>query len=150
MKRKHVTKFYSDWLDSRLSDGKQNKVKKHLSSCPQCRSYFLKMSDIMKTPVTPDLPILEPDPYLTTRVRALSEEATGKSKYPLFRRLKTSVLSLLVVFALGLGILMGSYFSRVQSPESDTQITQAYYKAFSSANVVDRFEDYIESQEVSP
>jgi predicted anti-sigma-YlaC factor YlaD len=150
LKVRHVTKFYSDWLDGRLSDSKQKKVQNHLSSCPQCRSYFLKMSDILTSPVTSELLMLEPDPYLPTRVRALSEEASGKSTYPLFRKLKTSVLSLLVVFALGLGIFMGSYFFRTPPSESDTRITQAYYEAFSSVNVVDRFEDFIESQEVTP
>ncbi len=148
MNNAHVKNFFPAWLDGKLSADREKKLERHLESCKECRDYYQKMSDVLKSPQVSRLKTLEPDPYLPTRVKALAEQVKNKKQITFDPQwLRVALYSLLIAFALSLGGFMGYHIFQPQPDENDLRITQAYYQAFASGSVVDRFENYLQQQQ---
>jgi predicted anti-sigma-YlaC factor YlaD len=159
MKHKAARNQFQAWREARLDEPARRRLEAHLSDCRACRSYFETMSAWLDTPDPADLPRLQPDPFLPTKIRAIvdgrrraAERAAIKNEAPgmmaggpvalgivaSIGRLNLTVMTTLLVLAAAIGI----YFGRTLSTDatqlaavqySDSDLVSDFYDAFSAS-----------------
>lgn len=100
------------YLEGRLPEGIRGQVEAHLAGCPGCtESYRLLMVANM---VMDEEKVLEPNPFLATRVMAGIEELEQK-RVPVYQKVfKPGLLSVLVAAAVFIGVVTGNIYKPVK------------------------------------
>ncbi len=92
------------------------------------------------------LPRLEPDAFLPTKIRALSDDrrarATGM-KRPGWGWLRLSLASAAFAIAVAAGVFLGTGLSTASYANGESEIVEAYYEAFSQSGFADEWENVI-------
>ncbi len=135
MKSRHVKKHFLKWVENSCTDKRREEIQSHLKTCTECHHYYQKMSDVLQNPDLGVFPRLEPDRYLPTRIRAGEIGArshAGGDGHP--SRLTWSLAGLLILLAIGLGIIMGSAVFR-PNISVEEQLAGEYYQAFTQNEI---------------
>ncbi|GEM_PF-1317720 len=108
---KRIKLLLSAYADGVISTREKGRVEKHLAQCPECARLLQDLTDIKEVMLT--IPAPETPPYLVTRIQAQLRQEQKKFKP---RQVLTPVWQLLgailVIFAIGLGIMLGSALAR--------------------------------------
>jgi predicted anti-sigma-YlaC factor YlaD len=148
---KHVTGSFQAWLEGRLKNTERQRVDRHLEKCGDCSAYFDTMSQLLEKPAATDLPRLDADPFLPTRIRAMAEKARVGSGLPAVGRkplgwVGLSLLSVMCVLAVAIGVRIGKGLSTAFPQNGETEIVSAYYDAFSPWEFADDWAQIIETE----
>ncbi len=153
---KHVTKWYVDWSEKRLSAGRMTRVEQHLQTCQTCRRYFEKMDALMAPADPAALPQLQPDPYLPGRIRALSGQrsATGRGELPagtgLPNKAQLGFSGVMLIAAIFIGGYLGKGLAAYQTTpplsNSDSSLVVQYYDAFAYDGFTESWETVVGSE----
>jgi predicted anti-sigma-YlaC factor YlaD len=149
---KHVTRQFQAWLEGTLESGDRLRIARHLESCEDCSTYFAAMSRLLEKPTAADLPRLEADPFLPTRIRAMAGKTRAGSGLPVVRRralgwVGLSLMSAMCVLAVAIGVHIGKDLSAAASRNGDTEIISAYYDAFSPSELADDWAQLIATED---
>lgn len=124
-----------EWIEDGLDAEERRVVQQHLDECGECLKYYERISLVVERPQTALLPRLTPDPFLPSRVRALSEErrvARGRRGTVGWARL--SVAGAMLILAAAAGIYLGNGFYASTRSAEDVELADAYYEAFSPSD----------------
>jgi predicted anti-sigma-YlaC factor YlaD len=147
MQKSHVKKLFLEWMEKNLSQDKQAQVEAHLEACKACRHYYRIMSKILEKPDFSGLEQLKPDPYFPTRLRAVSgDEKTISHSGKFYRGFRLSLVSLLLLIAVGLGIFVGNGLFQLTRQDKDSQLVNAYYEVIDQQTISDRWEYVFKTQ----
>ena len=148
MKREHVIDSYQAWDDDRLGSQERRSIQQHLDDCDDCRRYYDRMSQLLEARDPSLLPRLEPDPYLSTRVRALAEKKhSAPARGRAFALVRVLLSSMMLVVAASVGVYLGKALSVETQRTGDTEIINAYYDAFSQQGFESEWEGLFENGE---
>jgi len=135
MKHKPVIRRYQGWIEGSLGTEERRDIERHIGECNDCRWYYEKMSRLLEKTDPALLPHLVPDPFLPTRIRAMTENRRAR---PVDRRAAWARRSLACV-ALLLAVTAGVYLGRGLSANArlagETDLAGAYYEAFSPTDI---------------
>lgn len=140
MKTAHVKKLFTDWSEKRLDEASRRNVETHLQHCPECRSFYEKMTDLLVAPDVQDIPELTADPFLPTRIRE-----TAKNIRPAEPRLSAAAAAqwgfstLMLTVAIYTGIYLGKDFATV-SETDDSNLVGEVSQALYGENLADSWE----------
>jgi predicted anti-sigma-YlaC factor YlaD len=149
MEKRHVTKNYPDWAEGKLNARKQEQIETHLQDCPNCRRYYEKMSAVFAEKADLSaLPLLEADPFLPTRIKALADERTklsydaqeGRQWAGTFR---LTISTMIIVAALAIGIFLGKDLATAEQ-YSESDLISDYYQAFAQQSYAANWESILE------
>jgi predicted anti-sigma-YlaC factor YlaD len=151
MKKRHVTKNFLDWTDEKLDARQREQIEMHLQNCPDCRTYYEKMSAVFseKTDLSA-LPQLEADPFLPARIKALAgkKDRTPSDKWFGWQRIgaiRLAFSTLLIILAASLGIYLGKGLATSQQ-YSESDLISDYYQAFNQQSYSDNWEYVLEEE----
>jgi predicted anti-sigma-YlaC factor YlaD len=158
MKHRRVTKRFQAWSEGRVGEEERLEIRRHLDGCDDCRRYFEKMTKLMEGVSADTLPMLEPDPFLPDRIRAIANsdpasrtESPALSPFrPAFGRLAATVIGVAAVAAASLGVLFGTGLAgRIDAANQaeTTAIAGAYYEAFAPVGIQSDWESTLEEDE---
>ena len=160
MTEEHVKNLFLAWSESTLGDGECHRVDAHLETCDDCRIYFEHMSAFLDRPGEDDLPSLEPDPYLPTRIRALADaralagaraRAEAVGGVPVATRrgrwVTMSAMTLMLALAITIGVRFGIELATPGEAIGETDLIEAYYEAVFQPGVSDNFDTLFENGE---
>ena len=141
MNGEHVKRSFLDWLDERADANKRGFIERHLQSCDDCRSYYEKMSVMMEPPQFSAPIVLEPDPFLPTRIRALVEErGNALEAHMRPRMIQWSLATLGLTLAIGIGIFFGKGLSDPSKQQESVNVIDSYFEGFSQHSFADHWE----------
>jgi predicted anti-sigma-YlaC factor YlaD len=145
MKHKHVRKLFLEWFEGRLNSVKKIRIEKHLMQCSNCRVYYRRLSEIIDVVDLSDFKILEPDPYLPTRIPSTMKE----NKYPILPwdlscLLHRIVATIILIICLGFGVFIGTRFGETSLEDNDIRIVDAYYQVLMQESVSDNWASLLE------
>ncbi len=151
MKQAHVKKLFLSWWEKKLSPGEKDAVEKHLSECDECQEYYHKMRVVLEDVRVDSLPYLQSDPYLPTRVRAMTEKdgsvvASGGEK-DLLARIRIAFATATLLLALFFGIFLGKGMAAVAGESSESEIINAYSEIFSQSSWVEQWDTSVVTSE---
>lgn len=161
MTPKHVINDFQAWNDGQISEKKRPAIERHLEECPDCRAYFDKMSLLLAQMNPASLPHLDPDPFLPTRIRAMSERGAGTANDPAKRPTRPArkspfgwagltAMGMMIVAAVWVGTYFGERLSTMSSASSqyeETDIIGSFYDEFSQSGFVSDWEAILETDE---
>jgi predicted anti-sigma-YlaC factor YlaD len=134
----HVKKHFQAWSEGKLDSEAREGVERHIEACVECRGYFSRMSAFLEKPHAGDLPRLEPDPFLPTRLRAGgSNRRRAVTGWP--RWLQASFAGVALVAAVAAGIYLGAGAAR-EPVNGETQLLTGYYEALSQSGIGDNWD----------
>lgn len=140
MKTAHVKKLFADWSEKRLDEASRQKVEAHLQDCPECRSFYDKMTALLAAPDVLDLPALTPDPFLPTRIRETAKNARPeKSGFSGAAAAQWGFSTLMLTVAIYTGIYLGKDFATV-SETDDTNLLGEVSQALYGEDLADSWE----------
>jgi predicted anti-sigma-YlaC factor YlaD len=149
MDHKNVQKLFQDWNEGRVDGATRSLVKRHLDGCAACKRYYETMSLLLEKPDPSVLQLLEPDPFLPGRIRALA--ASGSATPSHTRRLgfvRASVTAMVFAVAVAGGVILGTGLSNVFTRSYDeTAVVKAYSDAFSQSGLADTWEELVASSD---
>ena len=136
MKNKHVKDFFLDWFELKLNNNKVKMIENHLESCTECRMYYDKVQNVLNNPDMINLPKLEPDLFLPTKIKELAKGQKGKHQIlkQLKGKIQVSFSTVIIIFGLGIGIFLGKWMSNTNTetnPLTETEIVSSYSSMFS-------------------
>jgi anti-sigma factor RsiW len=147
MKHRRIIDRFVDWSEGRIAEAERLEIQLHLDQCHDCRRYFEKMTVLMEGVGDDALPHLDPDPFLSVRIRA-NETAGRAGRRPVFGRLAASIMGAAVVAAAAAGILIGAGLSsRVSAREETQAIVDGYYNAFAQDEIPQQWEDVLTAED---
>lgn len=136
MKDQHVRKYFLDWLELNLNTNKAEMIERHLQNCTECKEYYDKMQVILNKPEPSDLPKLQPDAFLPTKIKELAK--SKESKYQFYNFLKPKFRmtfgAVMIICALIIGIFLGKWMSYKESV-SEIEIVLSYSTMFSDDGI---------------
>ena len=144
MKRRneHIKSKFLEWSEGKLSDAEKDKIEHHLSECNECQTYFEAMNEIFKPDTESNFPVLEPDPFLPTRIKAIvkSEKEIVQHK-PAVSYLRWLFVTLASSVAIFIGVMLGQgLYNSKQSSQNNQSVVSAYYQVYSQEGLSDNFE----------
>jgi predicted anti-sigma-YlaC factor YlaD len=127
------------YFEGRLAEGTRVLVESHLKGCPACaRSYRLI---VLANKVMESEKVLEPNPFLATRVMVgieqLKEKTARREQIPAFQKiLKSMLISVSVGAAVFIGVIIGNIY-KPEKPinEIPAELTYMNDAALESVNV---------------
>lgn len=136
MKNKHVKDYFLDWFELKLNNNKVKMIENHLEECNECRVYYDKVQNMLNNPDTTNLPKLQPDLFLPTRIKELAKGQKEKHKILelLKSKIQVSFSTAIIIFGLGVGIFLGKWISNTNMEAntlSETEIISSYSSMFS-------------------
>ena len=143
--KNHVKDKFLDWFEDQLTKEEKRSVQLHLQHCENCAAYYRTMRSLMEDPKPGDLPTLEKDPFLPTRIKATNDENISIAANRLFG-LKKSMAGFLVLSAVLIRFLLGqqlvytSNYSDLQN--SSTSIEELYYEGITQPNLGSKLEQF--------
>lgn len=147
MQKAHVEKLFLAWVEKKLSQDKQAQVEAHLKACRLCHRYYQKMNEILEKPDAAVMEKLKVDPYLASRLKAISGRDKKYSHGEKFNRgLRWSVIGVTLLIAVDIGIFVGKGLFQISRQDEDSQLVNAYYQAISQQTISDRWEYIFETQ----
>jgi len=161
MASKHVINDFQAWSEGRINKKQRPVIEQHLKECTDCRAYFEKMSMLLDRMGPASLPRLDPDPYLPTRIRAMSEgkkaSVGGGERIPnrtprprLFGRAGIAAMGLMIIAAAWVGAYFGGRLSTLSlaASQSETEnLVGSFYDEFSRSGFTGDWETILETQE---
>ena len=135
MKHKPVIRRYQGWIEGSLGTEERRDIERHIGECNDCRWYYEKMSRLLEKTDPALLPHLVPDPFLPTRIRAMTENRRAR---PVDRRaawVRRSLAGAAFVLAVTAGVFLGRGLSANARLAGETDLAGAYYEAFSPADI---------------
>ena len=160
MTEEHVKNLFLAWSENTLGDGERQRIDEHLETCDDCRSYYAHMTAFLDRPGEDDLPSLEPDPYLPTRIRALADVrgltdarggAEGVGGVPATTRrgrwVTMSAMTVMLALAITIGVRLGIELATPGEANGETDLIEAYYEAVFQPGVSDNFDTLFENGE---
>lgn len=145
MSQKHVISQFQDWFEQRLSDGDRRAVENHLDHCSKCRNYYSAMASLIEPPDQEFFPELEPDPFLSTRVKSIAQKESHSS-IPM-HWLRWTLVGAASSIAILLGVEMGNGLYNTTQPDTGTEIVSTYYQALSQQSIADQWQDVIQTNQ---
>ncbi len=140
MKTAHVKNLFTDWSEKRLDETSRKDVGIHLAHCPECRSFYEKMTALLVVPDELDLPALTPDPFLPTRIREMAKNIpSGKPRVSAAATVQWGFSTLMLTVAIYTGIYLGKDFATV-SETDDTNLLGEVSQALYGENLADSWE----------
>lgn len=136
MKNQHVRKYFLDWLEPKLNTNKVEMIDQHLQSCTECKEYYDKMQIIFSKPELSNLPTLQPDAFLPTKIKELAKQKGSEYQFYNFLKSKYRVTlgTVMIICALMIGIFLGKWMSNKESV-SETEIVLSYSTMFSDEGI---------------
>lgn len=128
------------WIENALDAGQREMVGKHLASCGSCRVYYSTITRMVLPQADQKESRLVPDPYLPTRIRAIT--AAGESGGVAHGRqaLRWALRTAMFVLAVALGITLGEHLSARQSYVTDSHIISEYSQSFWDSGIENRWD----------
>jgi len=125
----HVKKYFLQWYENRLPDGKRISIEHHLQECQACQRYFATLKELLDPSIEEFSAELEIDPYLPQRIRAMATQKAPKQNEGVFDIIQLKNwgwLSWVILFALTIGIFIGrlTYFPH----EDESQTVEAVFQ----------------------
>lgn len=133
MNHHHMKSLFLRYSEGKLTEEERVSVEGHLAGCPECRRYYERLSEVLTPGGNFQLPQLEPDPFLPTRVAALVEEQRRKPmRSPLAAAVRVSFAAALMAGAVMLGVSLGDGLAPLrQDQEGSDEYLSSYYEAIS-------------------
>ncbi len=145
MSSQHVISQFIDWFGERLPEGDRTAVEDHLEHCAKCRNYYSKMASLIQTPDKYTFPVLEADPYLATRVKAIAQkDAHSFQRSHWFRWVLVGAASSVAIL---LGVELGNGLYSATQADTGTEVATTYYQAFSPTGIADQWQDVIQTNQ---
>lgn len=136
MKNQHIKKYFLEWSEEKLSSNQIEMIKNHLVHCDECREYYTKMEAFLAEPDSSDLPRLQADFFLPTKIKELAKQNGSKRSLRASKKIKYQLTfgTIIVFFALISGIFMGKWIS--QTPAiSETEVVLSYSSMLSDDGI---------------
>jgi predicted anti-sigma-YlaC factor YlaD len=120
--KQHVTKYFVEWSEGKLTPAQQSAVESHLLACEACKRYYHTMSEWLDVVDDTALPTLQPDPFLPTRIAAIvSERQKTVVRFDVVQALRYAMTAAMLVLALGLGAFIGESIAEESTFATQTQ-----------------------------
>jgi predicted anti-sigma-YlaC factor YlaD len=120
--KQHVTKYFVEWSEGKLTPAQQSAVESHLLACEACKRYYHTMSEWLDVVDETALPKLQPDPYLPTRIAAIVRERQKPvARFDVVHALRYAMTAAMLVLALGLGAFIGESIAEETSLATQPQ-----------------------------
>jgi len=125
-------------LEHQLDADHVREVEHHLQSCTSCRRYFEAFAVVLEPKKEIPQPVLMPDPYLPTRIAALSRGGTAgeRGHRVLNWALRTAAFALAVAF----GIVIGESLATRTVNVTEHKIITEYSDSFNVGGIGDRLQ----------
>lgn len=139
----HHSEIQSDvlaWIEGTLGDGRRGAIAHHLSECAECRRYFQTLSASLKPSAVRTEKMLDADPYLPIRVKALAAERRGQRGLRGELALRWTWRTAAFVLAMLLGIFIGESLSYRPQEITDHHIVYEYSNVFWDSGIESRWQ----------
>jgi anti-sigma factor RsiW len=149
MNHHQMKSLFLRYSEGKLADEERLSVEGHLAGCSDCRQYYEWLSDVLSPKGRFELPQLEPDPFLPTRVAALVGERRRKdARHPLLAATRVSFAAALLMGAVTLGIYLGDGLAPSQQyPQGSDEVFSSYYEAIAQEGFATSWTSVIEPTE---
>lgn len=161
MAPKHVINDFQAWNDGQVNEKNRLAIDQHLIECAGCRAYFEKMAKFLEQMDPASIPHLEADPFLPTRIRALSagnrDNAETPAKAASLRARKkpfgwagVTAMGVMIIAAVWMGAYFGERLSTMSLSSSqydEADIISSFYDEFSPSGFAGDWETILEKNE---
>lgn len=139
--KKHVKKYFGNWLENKLSSEQKMAVEEHLNQCSDCAFYFEKMTILLEKNKVQNLPELQPDYFLPQKIAQMARERSEKVYIAnhWWKRVRVSFGIAVIMVALLAGFSIGKWMSTPALP-TETQILYSYSTVFEDNTIVASWE----------
>lgn len=144
MTHKQVISQFQNWFEDRLNPEQRVQVERHLYECPECQTYYNRMGMLFQSPEKELFPELRPDPYMATRIKAMSRK--NIRWYQPVHWLKWTLIGAATSIAIFIGVEMGNSLYSVTQADYGNEIAVTYYQAFSQNGIADQWQDVIKTK----
>lgn len=141
----HIRSQLLPWLELTLKERERSQVQEHLKECDGCRQYFETMSGVLLPKSTSPGELLEADPYLVTRVKAIGREGVRSAPGPIVLVRRWALRSALFAVAVVLGVYMGEKLSYRPTVITDQKIIAEYSSVLDASDIGDRLQTVAQS-----
>ncbi|HAL55557.1 MAG TPA: hypothetical protein DCP63_03500 [Bacteroidetes bacterium] len=146
MECNHIKDQFLAWSEETLDPRRRSEVESHLTSCRRCSVYFETCSHIIDPKWREELPRLEADPFLPTRIAALVDErSTSGLRGPIVAGVRFSLAVMMLMIAIGFGIYLGQGPAPARQQQSDDAYFSAYYEAVSQQGFASNLDYLVET-----
>ena len=136
----HIRSLFLPWIELSLNGQKQRLVEEHLKVCTSCRQYYDAMSLVLLPSRETVRDVLKSDPFLPTRVRALSEATKAQGHHTASAAVRWVLRTALFAVAMACGIYMGEKLSSRTSTVTDQNVITEYSDALQVGGIADRLQ----------
>jgi predicted anti-sigma-YlaC factor YlaD len=120
--KQHVTKYFVEWSEGKLTPAQQSDIESHLLSCVECKQYYQTMSEWLDIVDEAALPRLQPDPFLPKRIAAIAREHQETVvKINVMHALRYGISFGILLLALGIGAFLGQNIAEEAVYTTQTQ-----------------------------
>lgn len=144
MKHKQIKKEFLDWSEERLPVARRSEIEAHLERCESCRKYYHRMAGLLAPADPALLPQLTADPFLPTRIKALT--AVPEKRRSLagnFRWVWTTAMFLLAMY---LGVSLGKGLAEEQRSSTATDMLSEFSEVYYPQTLADNWASILETE----
>ena len=127
-------------LEHQLSTGQQRDLENHLQTCSSCSRYHETLTKFLEPGQEAPSPVLSPDPYLPTRIAALSGHAISNEQLRDHRALRWARTSVAFLLAIAFGIYIGESLSTRSVNLTEQRIITEYSETLDVGGIGDRLQ----------
>jgi predicted anti-sigma-YlaC factor YlaD len=139
----HVRKHFLDYLENRAA--LRDEIENHLKLCDECRNYYAAMERLLDPKLINGVPRLEPDPFLPTRIIALSAIQKEADKRVVKSRIRVSLEGAALLLAVAAGIFIGKTFVSGNHYTPTDEIIRLYNDAVEPTDFASTIESVFDS-----
>jgi predicted anti-sigma-YlaC factor YlaD len=139
----HVRKYFLEYLENPAAH--RDEIENHLKACEGCRNYYAAMERLLDPKLINGVPRLTPDPFLPTRIIALSAIQQQADKRVVKSRIRVSLEGAALLLAVAAGIIIGKTFSLGNHYTPTDEIIRLYNDAVEPTDFAAKIESVFDS-----